>query len=207
MEKLTGEVVSMHSDWRPGGHYWIDITLQTNDGHLVNCVYRFGRETVRNNLRDSLKGGMVVTVTVDGEIDLTRKFEYEGKGALRVHDRRLELETYVGEAVGPDRGERFSGLEVALLHDLVNRAKEEIRRTFDPTEEEMAKVEDRLDTLDRRTRSATKLDWKRLFISCIVGISVDLGFGSTMPEALFNLFKRLVTELLEHRLTYKNPDL
>lgn len=184
--------------------YWVDLALKLIEGHTVNIHYTFQRESVRNNISNSFQKGMTITVSVAGQADLDSKFDYEGIGAIQVHDLSNELDRYVRREFRTTEEDYFTDREVALIGQLLTTARHRIRETFDPSEEDMAKVEEHLDSLERKTPSVTKYDWRRLFVSCVVSISMDLGFGVAIPEALYNLFKQLVQELLDHRL--KAPD-
>ena len=70
--KLTGQVISIEK----GGYsddVWVDLGLKLIEGHVININYRFNRESARNNITNSIKKGMAVTVTIDGLADLDRE--------------------------------------------------------------------------------------------------------------------------------------
>ena len=201
--KLTGEILSIEKGWEPSSYYWFDVTIKMTDGHMVNSRYIFRRESVRNNLYNSLQKGMTVTISVDGLVNLERKIDYEGVGAIRIHDHAAELEMYISAGFRQEAKEFFTDSEVLLIRDLLERAKQEIKEEFDPSPDELEKINEHIESLSKKTESVTKYEWKHLFVSCVVSVSVDLGFGSTIPEALYNLFKKLIMELIEYRLPYK----
>jgi len=116
-----------------------------------------------------------------------------------------ELDRYVRGKFGTTEKDYFTERDVVLISRLLTAARDRIKETFKPSEEVMAKVEEHLDSLERKTPSVTKYDWRRLFISCIVSVSMDLGYGVEVPEILYNLFKQLVQELLDHRLPPPDP--
>lgn len=199
LTKLTGQIVSIETGYSLGD-YWIDLTLKLIEGHIVNVHYLFRRQSVRDNIVNTAEKGMMITVSVAGPVDLDGKFDYDGIGAIQIHDLSNELDRYVREKFRTTEEDYFTEREAVLINRLLTTAGDRIRETFKPSEEVMAKVEERLDSLERKTRAVTKYDWRKLFVSCVVSISMDLGFGVSIPEALYDLFKKLVEELLQHRL-------
>jgi hypothetical protein len=167
---------------------------------MVNLHYSFGRKSVRDNICNSVQKGMTITVSVAGQADLDGKFDYEGISAIQIHDLSNELDRYVRAKFRTTEDDYFTERDVVLISRLLITARDRIKETFEPSEEVMAKVEEHLDSLERKTRSVIIYDWRRLFISCVVSISMDIGYGVEVPEILYNLFKQLVQELLDHRL-------
>jgi hypothetical protein len=202
--KLTGQIVSIETGYQAGGPYWVDFTLRLIEGHVVNISYFFPRESIRNNIRNSVHKGLMVTVFVDDQVSLEKMISYSGVGAIQVHDLSNELDRYVREKFSKTESDYFSQSEIDTIDRMLIAAKQRIQEEFKPNKEVMDKVDEHIDSLARKTKSVTKYDWRRLFVSCVVSISVDLGFGSTIPEALFNLFKKLVKELFEHKLSAPN---
>ena len=79
--KLTGQVISTeigskeisYSDYsRHENLYWIDIGLKLIEGHVINIYYSFERSSIRNNINNSIKKGMTVTVTVNEQVDIEK---------------------------------------------------------------------------------------------------------------------------------------
>ncbi len=202
---ITGEILTIETGWS-SPNYWFDITMRSNDSHIVTINYNFRRQSTRDSLYNSLQHGMNVTVSVDGPMNFERKIEYKGIGAIRVHDHAVELDKYIGDSFKKEAKDLFTDNEVVLIRDLLETAKHQIKDKFDPSPDETEKIDNHIESLSRKTASVTKYDWKRLFVSCVVSISVDLGFGKTIPEVLYNLFKDLVMELIEKRLPYKMTD-
>jgi uncharacterized alkaline shock family protein YloU len=204
ISKLSGEIVSIGKDMDIMSHtYWIDITIRLPYGHIVNTIYTFYRESIQKNLLSTLKNGMSITVSVDGEVNLDRKLDYKGVGAIKINDHALQLNEYIDDELKQSQADYFSEPEIVLIHNLLELAKTKIKEDYDPSVEEMAKVENHIDSLAKKTKGLTKIDWKRMFISCLIDISIDIGFGSTIPEALYNLFKNIAKEVLRGRLIDK----
>jgi hypothetical protein len=205
ISKLSGEIISIEKGMQIGMRniYWIDLTIRLPHGHIVNINYTFYRQSIKDNLLRTLKTGMAVTVGVDGEVNLDRKLDYNGVGAIKINDRALQLNEYIDDELKQKKSAYFSESEVVLIRNLLDLAKTKIKDDFEPSVEEMAKVENHIDSLAKKTKGLTKIDWKRLFISCLIDISIDLGFGSTIPDALYNLFKNIAKEVLRGRLIDK----
>lgn len=202
--KLTGQIVSIEAGYGypsdvSGKWYWVDLALKLIEGYMINVHYRFGRESVRDNVVNSVEKGMMISVSVSGG-NLDDAFDYKGMGAIQIHDLSNELDRYVREKFRKTEEDYFTEREAALINRLLITARDRIKEKFKPTEEQMAKVEEHLDSLQRKTQAVTKYDWRKLFVSCAVSISMDLGFGVSVPEALYNLFKKLVEELIQHGL-------
>jgi tetrahydromethanopterin S-methyltransferase subunit G len=161
----------------------------------------FNRESICGNVYKSVKQGMVITVTVNDAIDLDRKFEYNGVGAIRIHDLSQELQTYAERQFTQGGVSAFNEQEVSILRSLLTNIKGDIQKELDVNNEDMRKVSKRIDELTDRLNSASKFDWQQLFTKCVIGISIGLGFGATVPETLYNLFKRLLEEFAEHRVS------
>ena len=202
--KLTGQILSIEIgdgfDDDSNEIFWVDLTLKLIKGHIVNIQYAFPRESARDNIRNSLQKGLTITVSVAGQADIDGQLDYKGIGAIQIHDLPNELDRYLREKFRITEEDYFTEREVAFLSQLLTNAKDRIKETFEPSEEDMAKIEEHLESLARNTASVTKYDWRRLFISCVLSVSIDLGFGATAPEVLYNLFKKLVEEFIEYRL-------
>lgn len=90
----------------------------------------------------------------------------------------------------------FSPQERQAIPAALKRASERIRTEFATTPEQQSDIEQKLDYLSRKIRDLDKFNWKRLLITTLVGISVDLGFGTYVPAALLAIFKDVLTQLL-----------
>jgi hypothetical protein len=89
----------------------------------------------------------------------------------------------------------FTPEERRLLHQLLERAKQEIHERFETSESQQADIDEKLDYLKRKVDELDKFNWKRLFLSTLIGIAVDLGFGTLVPKALLGLFKEVLSYL------------
>lgn len=202
VSRLSGEIISVEDD-NSMRQCWIDLAIRLPYGHIVNINYNFFRESILKNLLRTLKVGMAVTVNVEGEVNFDKKLDYKGIGAIKINDYTLQLNEYIDDNLKQRKEDYFSEGEVVLIRHLLDRALVKIKEDFDPPDEEIVKVEKHLDSLSRKTKGLTKIDWKRLFVSCLIDISIDLGFGSTIPEALYNLFKNIAKEVFRARLLDK----
>ena len=132
---------------------------------------------------------MTVTVTISGLAELDEKFEYCGIGSIQIHDLSNELDRFVKVQFRQKENNPFTQDEVEFINLLLDNAKQRIKETFQPNDKVMANVEKHLDSLKQQSKRVTRYDWRRLFGSCVVSISIDLGFGVAIPEVLYNLFE------------------
>lgn len=93
----------------------------------------------------------------------------------------------------------FTPEERRLLEAALQEAKQAIRDTFETKESQQGEIDHKLDYLTAKVAELDKRNWKRLFISTLVGVSVDLFFGTMVPAALLNIFKEVLSHLLEKR--------
>lgn len=77
------------------------------------------------------------------------------------------------------------------------RATEE---AFSPSPQQQEDIHAKLEYLARKVAELDKFNWKRLFITTLVGVSVDLGFGTLIPTALLEIFKQIFSHLAERLL-------
>jgi hypothetical protein len=87
----------------------------------------------------------------------------------------------------------------AVIHALKGASKK-IHEKFSTTPQQKTDIEAKLGYLERKVKDLDKFNWKRLLITSLVGISVDLGFGTLIPSALLNIFKDVLSRFIE-RLT------
>jgi hypothetical protein len=74
---------------------------------------------------------------------------------------------------------------------------ERIQERFQTTPEQQREIEQKLEYLSRKVKELDKFNWKRLLITTLVGISVDLGFGTFIPSALLAAFTEVISHLVE----------
>ena len=91
----------------------------------------------------------------------------------------------------------FTPQERQILHSVLDRAKEKIHQEFQTSEAQQADIENKLDYLKRKVDELDKFNWKRLFITALVGVAVDLGFGTSIPSALLGVFKEVLSQLVD----------
>lgn len=197
-DRLTGQILSFKTGDGYDDRYWVDLTIKLISGDVVNVHYLFKRESIRDNIVESLAKGMMVSIAVDGGPALDTKFDYAGIGSIKIQDLSNELDRFLRNQF-KEHDEYFNTQEIDFINQLLFKVRDRIIDEFEASPEVMEKVEEHLDTLARQSSSVTKYDWRRLFVTCVVSISIDLGFGVSIPEALFNLFKKLAEELLSYK--------
>ena len=81
--------------------------------------------------------------------------------------------------------------------------RSEIHDKFSPSQQQQAEIDSKIEYLERKVKELDKFNWKRLLITVLVGISVDLGFGTLIPAPLLNIFKEVFSQFIG-RLTKKS---
>jgi len=190
----------------------IDLTVRDTRNRLLSVQHRYPSTDVLLNVHSSLEKGMAIECYIEGSFD-PLKVLYAGVGVITVLDP-LELspdwedvdeDLFPAEDPSVENWE-FGADDIQRIRALLGRAKAKIQEEFSPTPETMQEVEQRLDRLARKARNTTVFDWKRLFVTAIVGVAADLGFGGSVPEALISLFKAVFTEFIQHRLLLASGD-
>ena len=90
--------------------------------------------------------------------------------------------------------EPFSQAERRLIQQALAGAADKIRKEYSPDPSDLANIQQKIDYLSKKVTEIGKFDWKRLLVVTLVGISIDLGFGSVVPATLTALF----TEIFGH---------
>jgi len=201
--------------------YYLSVAITLEDKSLISIRYKFSNLENRDSIYDvlyfittqaNLKKALghkiepnLVLVLVKGPI-IQNMGEYTGVGAIRMLS---ELETSAvwaqtkkaifGKNQAPNE-DTFSEEDKEFILRKISEVKKEIRTKFSPTKEQLDKVDAHLEFLSNKTNSSTKYEWKKLFVSCIVSISVDLGFGVSVPETIINLFKVIFSDILQYKL-------
>lgn len=80
------------------------------------------------------------------------------------------------------------------LKDEVRSTYTSILRTYGPSPEASEDIYTKMDYLERKVDELSKFDWKRLVVITIIGVAIDLGFGTKIPSSLQDLFKELLAE-------------
>jgi hypothetical protein len=91
----------------------------------------------------------------------------------------------------------FSPEERRTIVSLLDDSKRSIQHEFNPSADQQREIDEKLDYLAHKVSVLSKFDWKRLFVASLVGISVDLCFGTTIPVALIALFRQILVTLAE----------
>lgn len=122
--KLTGQIVSVEKGDRytggPSEVAWVDLAVKLIEGHIINIHYTFPRVSIRDNILNAVKNGMTITVSVAGEADPDRKFEYQGIGAIQIYDLSNELDRYVREKFRTTEKDYFTEREVAFIKSIID---------------------------------------------------------------------------------------
>jgi hypothetical protein len=91
----------------------------------------------------------------------------------------------------------FSQNERVAIRAALQDVEEKIRKTFQTKDEQQEDIKQKIDYLSTKVETLDRFDWKRLLVTTLVGISVDLGFGTLIPGALLDLFKEALSHLLK----------
>lgn len=90
----------------------------------------------------------------------------------------------------------YSTEERRSIRDALQAAKTRIREEFETTPEQQAAVDDKLDYLASKVTELDRFNWKRLLVTSLVAISVDLSFGTFVPITLLKIFLELLAQRL-----------
>jgi hypothetical protein len=94
----------------------------------------------------------------------------------------------------------FSPAERENVTKALQDAEQKIRETFQPSVDGIDEIHQKLNYLSKKVAQLDKFNWKRLAITTVVGIAVDLGFGTLIPSALLNIFKEIFKQVTERLL-------
>lgn len=94
----------------------------------------------------------------------------------------------------------FTQEERKLLVEALKDTKRRIFEEFHPNEKVRQKIEARLDELEEKVAQLSKFDWKRLLVTVLIAIAVDLGFGTIVPLTLLEILKETLPHTLKERL-------
>ncbi len=177
----------------------VDLIVLDFESRIVPVRFVFPSMPMAEGFLESLSEGLLVRIPVvnHGERE---PYEYALGHLSILSDADLLTPFGLGNTGPRVPPSSFSSTEQRSLQAALQCAKDQIRNQFHPTQEQMRTVEGRLDQLSMRVVDLAKLDWAKLFIGCVVGISIDLGFGTTVPQTLLNLFKSLIAGILTHKM-------
>jgi len=94
----------------------------------------------------------------------------------------------------------FSPDERVRVAAALDEARTRIADEFQPSTTALRDIDDKLNYLKRKVVELDKFNWKRLFITSLIGVAIDLGFGTLIPNALLRLFKEVFKHVAEHLL-------
>jgi hypothetical protein len=105
---------------------------------------------------------------------------------------------FLGEALFSEADKKpFTLEERHLLEATLQSTKRVIQDKFKTGDSQQAEIDGKIDYLTKKVSELDKFNWKRLFISTLVGISVDLFFGTVVPLSLLSVFKETLSHLVE----------
>lgn len=184
----------------------ICIAVSLSNRLLINICYRFPPEQrgAWENWKQLLKPEMTVELVIDKRPN-AKCSHYEGIGTIRILYDGVKVPWFpVAESVFgsiPDDAKKLTRDEQIRWRMLLEEAKDSIGQEFSPSEDQARVIADRIDAAAAALPKASIFNWKKLIVECIVGISIDLGFGATVPEALTNVFKKLFESYFVSKLT------
>lgn len=115
-----------------------------------------------------------------------------------IMDVNKEYTDFIHETLFSEAGkEPFTPSERKIIKAAIDKAKEEIPQNFCPNEQEFREIVAKLDYLSDKVNKLDKFNWKRLFVATLVGVSVDLGFGTMIPSTLTALFTEIFSHLAD----------
>lgn len=184
--------------------YCIDLTVLDGETRLVPLRFAFPSNTMARVFLKALDVGALVRVAIRGGLGDRRSF-YRAETLAFLSTKDL-LEPFGFADDGPAADDPFSPVEQPALKAALEQAKAEIKSRFRPDAAAMLSIENRLNELGEKVVALSKLNWAKLFVSCLIGISVDLGFGTTVPQTLINVFKTIFAGTLSQKLLPSGVD-
>ena len=193
-----------------GSRRVVDLTIQDTRNRLFSLQYTFSSTQECYNVHGSISVGDPIEAFISGRFSPLQA-SYRAIGVITKLDPEeltpewedVNYDLFTGAPVRHEDDFDFSAEDLNRIKILLQRAKQKIREEFRPSEAAARKVDSRLDQLARQARETSAFDWKRLFVTAIVGVGADLGFGTSVPETLVNLFKVVFTEFIQQRLLLK----
>ncbi len=101
-----------------------------------------------------------------------------------------------GTAMHKDEITPFSENERKLLRTSVKEFRLLVEKTFQPSQDELEIINNRLDYLTKAVDRLNRFDWKSVAIQTIISISIALSLNTEKGRTLFNLFKQAFSEIL-----------
>lgn len=101
-----------------------------------------------------------------------------------------------GTALGEEDMASFTEEEKTQLRLSINEFRLVIVKTFQPSQDQLKVITDRLDYLSSALDRLNRIDWRGLAISTMLSISVALGLDTEKGRALFELFKQIFTKVV-----------
>lgn len=139
-------------------------------------------ETVENAFNIWLEKDIKEFLIEENELDLWAEFQ-NGNKTFNIH--KIDF----------DDKSAFSSDERNHLVLAINDLKLLIHKNLQTTSEEQFLVDERLTYLLESSVKLNKFDWKGLAISTIISISISLSLDTARGQVLFNLFKKVFSNL------------
>lgn len=90
---------------------------------------------------------------------------------------------------------KFSDDQQKQVHIGINEVKYLIEKHFNPTEQELILINERLDYLVDSSINLNKFDWKSLLFSTIIGIATTLSLDTEKGKLLLELFRKVFSSI------------
>lgn len=90
----------------------------------------------------------------------------------------------------------FTDDQKVQLKMSIDEFRQLIKEKFEPTEEKLNIINNRLDYLTDSIDRLNRIDWRGLAISTVMSISVALALGTEEGKVLFELFKQVFTKVI-----------
>ncbi len=98
----------------------------------------------------------------------------------------------------------FSLQERQSISKAIREVKLGVIENFNPDIRVIPDIESKLEYLSKKVNDLTKFDWKRLLVTTLIGVSIDLGFGTLVPASLLELFKKVLGHFAKKFLEVKS---
>lgn len=118
--------------------------------------------------------------------DFFRDLKEEDLWELRMQDDLLIFDGHREN----DRFEYFNDNEQEEVYKALNAARGEIKENVPMNEEELARINEKIDYLMESVKKLNKFDWKSVLLSSVIDIVSDLTLDPTGGKMVFDIIRR-----------------
>jgi hypothetical protein len=103
----------------------------------------------------------------------------------------LDENAIVVDAIDFTTDEPFSAIEQGKMNLALEEAKKLIQEQFNPSDAQLALINQKISYLIQATTRVNKTDWKNILVSTVIAIGYDLALSPEKRDVLFSLFSKV----------------